>query len=362
MKPTAGFLLFTVFLAGMIGAGVMFHQDNSKNTIRVLIDRYPLFDCTSSCQALDITARRLQPLMDEFHYALRQDPNHDRILLTNASRPTIEFDVIRDEITRALLFLRGDADVLYDSLSLSKTEWVRKQRSGIRIYAAPGSTLSYLGFQSHHPILKNPLVRRAIAQALPIQDWIRYSFFGWVARDTEIRSPKFDPAQANALLDQAGYPVRDGKRFSLRYFTTPVQEGHQTAQLVREALKSVGIDVQLVTLETSLFFEKIRKGDFELFSSRWFRFSKEAPVREILGTGESRNYVHYSNPILEERARRNPATSLADVRDLIEKDLPILPLYTWNHGLVVSARLSVPSDIETKLDETFRFLGSIGIK
>jgi peptide/nickel transport system substrate-binding protein len=334
----------------------MSSQDNSKNTIRVLIDRYPLFDCTHECQAVDVTAQKIAPLIQESHYQLTEFKDDDRLILTHEGKPSIEFKSIRDEVTRALLFLRGDADVLYDTLSLAKTEWVRKQKNNIHVYEAPGYTLSYLGFQGHHPILNKKLVREAIASSLPVDQWIQYKFFNWVARDTEVQTPAYDLARANALLDQAGYPLREGSRFSLRYFTTPVREGNEAAQMVREALKQVGIEVHLITLETSLFYDKIQKGDFELFSSRWFRFSATDPVLEVLGSNQKRNYVHYSNPELDQVFAKNPKATLTDIRQVIQDNLPIVPLYTWKHGLVAGPRIQAPADISNRLDETFRFL------
>lgn len=336
----------------------MSSQDNSKNSIRVLIDRYPLFDCEKSkdsltgCQPLDVNAQKIKPLIDEFHYIPEFFPNEERVILKHASKPSLDFKVVRDETTRALVFMRGEADVLYDTLSLAKTEWVRHQKSNIQVYSAPGFTLSYLGFQNQHPILKDRRVREAIAHALPIDEWIRYKFFNWVDRPNEFDHLSFDLAKANALLDEAGYPLRDHERFSLRYFTTQVREGNETAQLVREALKQIGIDVQLTVVESSLFYEKIQKGDFELFSSRWYRFSNRAPLSEILGIGQKRNYVHYSNPALDS----------LDARKVIADEMPILPLYNWKHGLVAGPRILAPTDIESKLDETFRFLNSLALK
>ena len=331
-------------------------QDSAKNTIRILIDRYP------QSQTVDLVFQKIKPLIDVDHYELKEFVNEERMVLTHADRPSLEFRVARDETARALLFLRGDADVLYDSLSLAKTEWVRKQKSNFQVFASKGFTLSYLGFQNQHPILNNPLVRRAIAHALPVDEWIRYKFFNWVSRDTEVSALDYDLSLAQALLDEAGYPLKAGSRFSLRYFTTPVREGNETAQLVREALRKIGVEVQLITLETSLFFEKIQKGDFDLISSRWYRFSENAPAIEILGPTAKKNYVRYKNQELNQEFALHPSASLRDLHQFIENDLPLLPLYTWKHGLVASQRLRLPPDISLSLDETFRFLTRLEIK
>ena len=90
--------------------------------IRILIDRYP------DRQNADITYRRLAPLIEEQHYAIREDRANETFSLipSDSRKPILLFNVIRDEITRSLLFQRGDADVIYNGLSLSKLEWLGK--------------------------------------------------------------------------------------------------------------------------------------------------------------------------------------------------------------------------------------------
>jgi peptide/nickel transport system substrate-binding protein len=58
----------------------------------------------------------------------------------------------------------------------------------------------------------------------------------------------FDPAKANALLDEAGLKRGgDGTRFSVKLLPAPwFQETRQTGDYVRQALKAVGIDAELV--------------------------------------------------------------------------------------------------------------------
>ena len=53
--------------------------------------------------------------------------------------------------------------------------------------------------------------------------------------------------------------------FSTR--TTPVREGNENALLIREALKGVGIHVEVTPIETSLFFNRLTHGDFQIFAS-----------------------------------------------------------------------------------------------
>jgi ABC-type transport system substrate-binding protein len=361
-KTTAKTAIFsTLFLAVVLAVifaanRFMSSQDNSKNTIRVLIDRYP------QSQLVDGAFQKIQPLIDEFHYQLTEFPSEERMVLSRPNRPSIEFTTVRDEVTRALLFLRGDADILYDTLSLAKTEWARHQRPDLQVFEKEGARLSYLGFQASSPTLKDRRVREAIIRSLPINEWIHYKFFNWVTRTDEVEIPSYDPGRAAELLDSAGYPIKNGQRFSLRYLTTPVREGNETAQLVREALKQIGITVVVTTIETSLYFSKMQQGDADLFSSLWVRPSRDAPAIELLGKGQRRNYTHFSSVELESIFEKRPNTTLREVAPTILNELPLMPLYNWKHGLITASRIRVPADIDNSLDESFRFLARLEIK
>jgi ABC-type transport system substrate-binding protein len=352
------FILITAFLLLCVGALLWFFYDrsslehNSKNTIRVLIDRYP------SRQFGDATYRKIEPLIREDHYELKEEPNHDFFWLIPGDplKPTLEFQVMRDEITRAIQFLKGDADVLYDSLSLAKTEWVIHHLTDsnpppFRVYRAPGLTLSFLGFNLKSEVLKDRSVREKIAHAIPLQDWIQYKLFNWV----------HPFALLNPYVDESV-----NTHFTLRYFTTPVREGNEQSQLVREALKKIGIDVEITTVDTALFYEQIQKGDFDLFSGRFFRFSKNEPIAELLGSNGKRNFFGYHSAKIDEMIRKNSQTSLEDVQPILEQDLPIAPLFTWDHGLILNSRVSLDTqnsiEFTQDFDESFRFLRHLQLK
>ncbi len=114
-------------------------------------------------------------------------------------------------------------------------------------------------FDEHHPALVNPLVRLAMAQAIDGQAivdalWagrarvpagLQWEFYG----DMFVKGwtvPKYDPAQASALLKQAGYKGDEiAYRVRNDYYTAEVA----TAQILVEFWKQVGLNVKLQVLE-----------------------------------------------------------------------------------------------------------------
>ena len=112
--------------------------------------------------------------------------------------------------------------------------------------------------------LANPLVRQAILHAIDRDFLVDVVFLGYATAATgpvpqhaavfytdEVATYPFDPARAEALLDEAGYPRDDdGTRFSLRLRPAPwFQQTRNTGDYVRQALGAVGIDVEIVTAD-----------------------------------------------------------------------------------------------------------------
>jgi peptide/nickel transport system substrate-binding protein len=109
-------------------------------------------------------------------------------------------------------------------------------------------------------------VRRAIAHAIDRRFVVDTIFLGYAkpsngpipAFDTRFHEagldvPGFDPARANALLDEAGYPRgAGGVRFRLRLLPAPwFEQTRQMGDYLRQALRAVGIDAQIVANDSA---------------------------------------------------------------------------------------------------------------
>ncbi len=354
--------MILAFFGVFIGVSLLF-QNTPENEIRILIDRPP--NTLVPGQNPDVMARKILPLLTEFGYtaASAQAPDLEDFVLLPPSpgRPRLRFVVVKDDLTRGVRFRRNQADVLFDTLSLSKTRLFAEEGSPL---ASPeGFHLSFLGFRLKHPLLQKREVREAIRLALPVSEWASQKYFGFVdaVPPTPPHAlPRFDPALANRMLDQAGIPRdEDGIRFRLRYLTTPVREGNELALLTREALRQIGIQVEVMPLESSLFFSRLQSGEFELFGSRILRRSAADPVGEHFITAGKRNYTGYSNPMLDALLLQNPGAPWPEVAPFLSPDLPVIPLFTWRHGLFLSKRIRFDSIREIPLDDSFRFLASL---
>lgn len=160
----------------------------------------------------------------------------------------------------------------------------------------------------------------------------------------------FDPARANALLDEAGWSARDadgirlkdGKRLTA---FAPTDGSNQTrrrlSELVQAAAKDVGIDIRIDLLPWQQNSEKMLSGDYDIFAGLWssntadmlwLRYaSANIPTPALFG----QNVAKHSNPdfdALVEAARgeNNPETRrklYADAQKILIESVPSIPLY-----------------------------------
>ncbi|MBI3535777.1 MAG: hypothetical protein HY072_09875, partial [Deltaproteobacteria bacterium] len=187
------------------------------------------------------------------------------------------------------------------------------------------------------------------------QDIVKHKFHRFCQIAGSLLSPLLDesvqvsfaynPVLAEQLLDQSGYPRQNngGIRFSLTYKTTPVREGYETALMFKEMLKKVGINLVLTVVEPAVFLASVKKGNFQLFSSRWVGVADGSILFNTLHSKQKNNRVFYNDLAMDqwlEQAMQE--VSLEKRKELLKlvqikmgKDLPYFPLWYWNNALLI---------------------------
>jgi peptide/nickel transport system substrate-binding protein len=75
----------------------------------------------------------------------------------------------------------------------------------------------------------------------------------------------FDPQKAAALLDEAGYKMQDGKRFSVELTYIATSPFDAIAKSLAAQWKEIGVDVRLAGLDSQIWLDKVyRKNDFDI--------------------------------------------------------------------------------------------------
>ena len=155
-------------------------------------------------------------------------------------------------------------------------------------------------------------VRRALFQAIDRERIVRdvYRGFAQTAKNAipvqfqRLHDPSvdydelfpYDPEAAGKLLDEAGYPLKDGKRFDIEFTYPTTNVLGSIAKIVQANLEAVGINVDLVGMENQLWIDKVyKKHDFQM--SLIYLTGRTNPV---LGIDRSficnENNVPYANP------------------------------------------------------------------
>lgn len=236
-------------------------------------------------------------------------------------RPSIPRVVLRSLDTLRTSWaslLRGELDVVYDVAS-DAVEFI--DRGDVEIAHVRRWYQYALAFNARSGPLQSPLVRRALNMAVDRDAIVREVLHGagepssgplwpeyWAA-DPTVPGHAFDREAARALLDEAGFPLRESDaggptaRFSLTSLIPQDFSGVERIALhVQRDLFSVGVDLQFQVLPPREFGRRMAAGEFE--SSLLDMISGPTPARAYIfwaspQSVRGRNVFGYDNPAAE---------------------------------------------------------------
>ncbi|MCH7767498.1 MAG: peptide-binding protein [Nitrospinae bacterium] len=228
-----------------------------------------------------------------------------------------------------------------------------------RVFRRVGNGYTYIGWNLTNPLFADRKVRRALTHAINREEIIEYILHGlgviatgpfppqmWYANN-DIRPLAYDPALAKRLLAEAGWRDtdgdgildKDGRPFRFRLITNNGNVARQNVTvLVQRQLREVGIDVEILLYEWSVFISrKINPRDFEACVLGW-SLGLDPDIYEIWHSSQGEkgfNFVGYDNPavdrlIEEGRTEYDQATRTRIYRKihrLIHEDQPYTFLF-----------------------------------
>ena len=277
----------------------------------------------------------------------------------------VRFIVVPDTTTRALELRKGSADIAPTG-SLNADMYVAlRANSEIKQMRSPGTVYAYLALNLRDPILKDVRVRQALAYAmdrrplihdlwrdlaqpansvLPPQHW---------AYNGNVPTYEHDPAKARALLDAAGYPMKNGVRFHLTMKTSTEESTRLLAAVLQQQLREVGIALDIRSYEFATFFADVQKGAFQLYSLRWIGGNQDPDIFEYVFESSSippkrANRGFYSNPRVDEllaQARREIDQDKRkqiyfEVQRILANDLPYINLWYFDNVIAYRPRIA----------------------
>ncbi len=203
--------------------------------------------------------------------------------------------VVQEPLTAWLLFLQGNLDLVglnqenMDSALSGTLELTPALRArGIRLHQIQEYQINYVGFNLRDPLLGgNRKLRQALSlaydtptrirlangQLLPAQGPIPPGVQG---HDGAWRNEfaQYDLARARALLAEAGFPggidPASGRALHLRLDLGGTDLARrQQAELLAADLKRLGIEIEPTLSNLPRFFDKVQRGDVQLFRLSW---------------------------------------------------------------------------------------------
>jgi peptide/nickel transport system substrate-binding protein len=246
------------------------------------------------------------------HVTLEAFPDYFRGAPANAG---VVLKVIPDEIMRALELRKGTVDLVVNDLSPDVVHQLERERS-VTIAESPGTDYAYVGLNLRDPVLQDRRVRHALGYAInrqAIVDHLRRGLArpavgvlppaSW-AFEPDVFQFSYDPARAQALLDEAGYRDPDGDgpeprlRLSLKVSTNEFIR--LQAAVIQQDLKRAGIELDVRSYEFATLYADVLKGNFQLFTLQWVGVSDPDMLRRVFHSqqmppnGFNRGY--YANP------------------------------------------------------------------
>jgi peptide/nickel transport system substrate-binding protein len=280
----------------------------------------------------------------------------------------IVFKFITDPAALLAALIAGDVDYVYRGLPYEAYKALT-MNPNLQVFVdyKPAYKV-FLAFNLNHTdpakkaILSNVLVRKAIAYAINKTDIVYKATLGvcrpsdrfwsdaFMPPNPNMTTYEYNPKKANELLDQAGFPMVGGKRFTLELLTRSGEADEvKTADLLKNYLKNVGIDIVIKAVDFNTF-EQLTANyqyDIQLFK-RWIMpiFSYQNHHSSFIIKGRTLvNTAQYSNPKVDywydvwayyAKSDEERVKALLNVESILTNDLPELPIYdvgwmyVWN--------------------------------
>ncbi len=172
----------------------------------------------------------------------------------------------------------GGADIILN-ISPDQSKTIAASEDGIQFKGIQGGRRVYLGVRTDHGALGDGRVRRALNYAVDFGTIVKNVLLGHGSRmksvvnapnsDPALKAYPYDPQKAKALLAEAGLKDADGDgvlEVNGKPFTLEIEvpasrylKGKEMAESVAANFRAVGVEVEVIPLEWSLFLSKRRK-------------------------------------------------------------------------------------------------------
>ncbi|MCF6461167.1 ABC transporter substrate-binding protein [Clostridium sp. Cult3] len=170
----------------------------------------------------------------------------------------------------------------------------------------------------------------------PLYDW---------ALNKDVKLPERDVEKARTLLEEAGYEAdENGIYFSTTMDLFPGND--DVAEVVKENLKEIGIDMDINVMDDPAYDEKVWFGyDYEITMFGGYQGPDISAMESRFATDAPMNIGGYSNPRVDElfkealrgTTNEDRAPMYQEIQEILAEDLPVVFLSEKGAKLVVKS-------------------------
>ncbi|MCC6791594.1 MAG: hypothetical protein IT336_07920 [Thermomicrobiales bacterium] len=259
----------------------------------------------------------------------------------------LELIIASDDTSRTTAVVTGTVDMI-EYAPLRDIEILEADDS-IVLAGDSNTNIRYLSFNFQREPFQDVRVRKAISMVIDREAVLGPAVFGhgtpvqtiwppdyWAALPGDI--PPVDIEGAKALLAEAGYP--DGFKTTISSWAA-YSFLNAAAVVIQEQLKQIGIEAELVLLETATMIEKVHSpasADYDMaVTGTSGHIDPHALVQNFV-TDAGGNTMFYSNPALDELVNTGYTTTdqaarteiYHQIQTILLEDLPWVSLFVAN--------------------------------
>lgn len=243
-----------------------------------------------------------------------------------AGRPYVDevvYRVIPQPLTDIAEFEVGNLD--YTSVPVEERErWLSNPEWKPYIHTMAELSTYYLALNGAFEPLDNPKVKKAIAYALDSKMITKSLFPHYVAANDAIPAGmnggtdmdmKYDVEKAKELLAEAGYP--DG--FDLELWVSDGQNSVRVGGVLQALLGRVGIDVELIKNDWSVFYSTVKNANAPAYYLSWW--ADYADPYNFLNALYTSDRILFSNDTVNTMLEKMSATTNQEERNRLSEEI-----------------------------------------
>lgn len=278
----------------------------------------------------------------DWKYGVKQSTNHiDRVIVKT----------IPDQQANMVALETGETDTA--SILPDQFDHFKNNVQHVNVVSGMTFSYTYMGYNLTNPLFSDARVRRAITHAINRQEIVDKLLLGHGSLANGHGSPvrwdynpnvpvyEFSVEKAEKLLDEAGWTkgadgirAKGGQKFAFELATNNGNKiREQSAVIIQQALKKVGIEANVNLMEWNAFLDHVDSAQKEAYILGWsLGFDPDAHV--IFHTDGGFNMMHgYSNTRVDELIERGRKVTDQNMRADIYKEMQTVlaedQVYTW---------------------------------